>query len=379
MEGVGVKEETVAYSVISVASSSSSSSLTPQPMEGLHELGPPPFLTKTYEMVEDPSTNSVVSWNTGRNSFIVWDSHKFSTTLLPKYFKHSNFSSFVRQLNTYGFRKVDADRWEFANEGFLGGQKHLLKNIRRRRNVSQVTQKQGGEGACVELGQYGLHGELERLKRDRNVLVAEISKIRQQQQRSRDQIIAVEDRLLVTERKQQQVMGFLAKALRNPSFIQQFAQSPQRRELRGVEKGRKRRLSASPSVDNLQEEKGSAAVNGGREVDYSGQEQEVAKIEAVIETFFSSKFDDESSSEIKDLNASSLLTISGGDLDAINETIWEGLLTEDIVAGTPEEEVIVWNESEFNVEVEDLVADSVDWVADLQDLVDQMDTISWKP
>lgn len=72
-----------------------------KPMERLREAGPPPFLTKTFEIVDDPSTDVVVSWSRGRNSFIVWDLHRFSSTLLPKYFKHSNFSSFIRQLNTY--------------------------------------------------------------------------------------------------------------------------------------------------------------------------------------------------------------------------------------------------------------------------------------
>lgn len=80
---------------------SSPSTDLPKPMEGLHEIGPPPFLTKTFEMVEDPVTDSIVSWSLTRNSFIVWDYHKFSATLLPKYFKHSNFSSFLRQLSTY--------------------------------------------------------------------------------------------------------------------------------------------------------------------------------------------------------------------------------------------------------------------------------------
>lgn len=73
----------------------------PKPMEGLHEVGPPPFLKKTYEMVDDPDSDPIVSWSPARDSFIVWDSHEFSKIILPKYFKHSNFSSFIRQLNTY--------------------------------------------------------------------------------------------------------------------------------------------------------------------------------------------------------------------------------------------------------------------------------------
>ncbi|CAK9263627.1 unnamed protein product [Sphagnum jensenii] len=95
---------------------------------------PAPFLTKTYFLVNDPSTDDIVSWGEDNTTFVVWRPPEFARDLLPNYFKHNNFSSFVRQLNTYGFRKIVPDRWEFANEFFRRGEKQLLCEIRRRKS-----------------------------------------------------------------------------------------------------------------------------------------------------------------------------------------------------------------------------------------------------
>ncbi|KAJ4882654.1 Heat stress transcription factor A-1b [Raphanus sativus] len=187
-----------------------------------------PFLSKTYDMVDDPSTNEVVSWSSGNNSFVVWDVPEFSKVFLPKYFKHNNFSSFVRQLNTYGFRKVDPDRWEFANEGFLRDQKQLLKGITRRKS-SHVQQQQNHQvqnsslTACVEVGKFGIaEEEVERLKRDKNVLTQEIVRLRHQQQATEHQLQDAVQKVQAMEHRQQQMMSFLAKAVRSPGFLNQL-------------------------------------------------------------------------------------------------------------------------------------------------------------
>nr|GFA36360.1 heat shock factor protein HSF30 [Tanacetum cinerariifolium] len=67
-----------------------------------------------------------------------------------------------------GFKKVDPDRSEFVNEGFLRGQRHLLKTIRRRRNMAQSVQPKQEYAPCIEVGRYRIEEELEGLKRDRN-------------------------------------------------------------------------------------------------------------------------------------------------------------------------------------------------------------------
>lgn len=73
----------------------------PQPLDCLQGNPIPPFLSKTYDLVDDPSLDSIISWASSGESFVVWDPVEFARLILPRNFKHNNFSSFVRQLNTY--------------------------------------------------------------------------------------------------------------------------------------------------------------------------------------------------------------------------------------------------------------------------------------
>lgn len=190
----------------------------------------PPFLKKCYDMVEDNNTDSIIRWSDGGDSFVISDITQFSVTLLPSYFKHNNFSSFIRQLNIYGFRKIDTDCWEFANENFVMGQKHLLKNIRRRKHPHIVDQQKAlpQQDKCDEPSQetleHGLWKEVENLKLDKNSLTQELVKLRQHQESAENKLLVLSDRLQGMEKHQQQMLSFLVMVVQNPGFMIQLLQ-----------------------------------------------------------------------------------------------------------------------------------------------------------
>uniref|UniRef100_A0A8D0CRX5 Heat shock transcription factor 1 n=1 Tax=Sander lucioperca TaxID=283035 RepID=A0A8D0CRX5_SANLU len=99
----------------------------------------PAFLTKLWTLVEDPDTDPLICWSPSGTSFHVFDQGRFSKEVLPKFFKHNNMASFIRQLNMYGFRKVKDDT-EFQHPFFIRGQEGLLENIKRK--VPSVRQEE---------------------------------------------------------------------------------------------------------------------------------------------------------------------------------------------------------------------------------------------
>nr|POF09881.1 heat stress transcription factor a-6b [Quercus suber] len=163
--------------------------------------------------------------------------------------RQSIFFSNESILNTYGFRKIDPDRWEFANEGFLRGQRRLLRNIKRRKAPPQPFLPQQALGPCVELGRFGLDGGIDHSRHDKQVLVMELMKLKQQQQTTRAYLQLMEQRLQGTEKKQQQMMSFLARAMQNPTFLQQLVQQREKRkELEeAMTKKRRRPIDQGPS------------------------------------------------------------------------------------------------------------------------------------
>jgi len=76
----------------------------------------------------------------------VTDVERFTSTVLPVYYKHSSFTSFVRQLNFHEFMKTKRDpcSHEYRNPHFIKGNTTMLALIKRaptRTRGTDITQK----------------------------------------------------------------------------------------------------------------------------------------------------------------------------------------------------------------------------------------------
>ncbi|XP_010415521.1 PREDICTED: heat stress transcription factor A-9-like [Camelina sativa] len=93
---------------------------------GRKQRRPSLFKRKMYDMVDDPSTDSIVSWSESGKSFIIWKETEFLRDVLPQhvFFLRYEMTSFARWLYVMGYRKVEesSHQWEFAGDYLVRGE-----------------------------------------------------------------------------------------------------------------------------------------------------------------------------------------------------------------------------------------------------------------
>jgi hypothetical protein len=82
---------------------------------------------------ERKESTHIVSFTPDQKAFMIHDRDAFMNDVAPKYFRQSRFTSFVRQLNLYGFGRLSygPNRGAFAHPQFIRGRPELVDDIQR--------------------------------------------------------------------------------------------------------------------------------------------------------------------------------------------------------------------------------------------------------
>ncbi|KAI8369180.1 HSF-type DNA-binding-domain-containing protein [Choanephora cucurbitarum] len=154
------------------------------------------FVHKLYNMVVDKQYQHLIAWTYTGTSFVVCNITDFSKDVLPKHFKHNNFSSFVRQLNMYGFHKVNKSPrghrtlaenqiWEFSHAKFLRNRPDLLDEIKRKAlesdSVRRDTSDMSSHMAMMQMSQSDMMQQISHLQDNLNQMMNELAETKKRQ------------------------------------------------------------------------------------------------------------------------------------------------------------------------------------------------------
>ena len=85
------------------------------------------FLVKLYTILNGNKYSKYIKWSQDGLSIIILNQNAFTKNVLPDFFNHHNYSSFVRQLNLYNFHKIKSNKK--GEQKYMHDQFHQSKTI----------------------------------------------------------------------------------------------------------------------------------------------------------------------------------------------------------------------------------------------------------
>ncbi|XP_010449325.2 PREDICTED: heat stress transcription factor A-4a-like [Camelina sativa] len=122
------------------------------------------FYVDIYELVEDPSSDPIISWNKGNNGFVMCSQEERIRSKILMPFYCGKLCEFLSELSYYGFRRVKkkagSGKLEFRNEDFVRGQPKRLKDMMlkaSRKRKAKFRAQQATKDAVDRLQLQSLH------------------------------------------------------------------------------------------------------------------------------------------------------------------------------------------------------------------------------
>ena len=212
-----------------------------------------------------------------------------------------------------GFRKIDSECCEFANEEFIKDQKHLLKNIHCRKPIHSHSLPLG---SAVDPERAALEEEIEKLSREKNLLEARYLEVDLDVSTTELQLNVFKQLLDGMEKRLADLSNFFEKVLQNPTLLDHV-----RRKIESLDEEAYNKLWGLPQVDQLQ-----PVAAGSLIANHSNFSLE---FENVFHQDFSNNLGLELSPFVSDMNLVSGSThVSNEDEESLQKHLFESELTE---------------------------------------------------
>ncbi len=103
------------------------------------------FPVKLHAILSRPDLSNIISWREDGAAFIVHHPKAFASNVLPCYFDHNNYSSFLRKVRGWGFRRIKSgpDTGSYYHQLFHRDKPHLALRLKRQMAGSSS----GGDGS----------------------------------------------------------------------------------------------------------------------------------------------------------------------------------------------------------------------------------------
>ena len=91
----------------------------------------PSFLVKLFNILNESQYKSYIRWGPDGQSVVISDSNGLTKKVLPKFYNHNNYASFVRQLNMYNFHKVRSNQKN-------GEEKYIHNEFKKSKTLKEI-------------------------------------------------------------------------------------------------------------------------------------------------------------------------------------------------------------------------------------------------
>jgi hypothetical protein len=118
----------------------------------------PPFPLKLHQILSNPEFQECICWNPHGQSWRILKPPVFEQVVIPLYFRHAKYASFMRQVNGWGFKRIVSgnDHNSYYHELFVRDCPQLCLKMKRMKKDGDSTADEDKEKGSVD-GSSGEH------------------------------------------------------------------------------------------------------------------------------------------------------------------------------------------------------------------------------